>query len=824
MSDESDANIEKDTKPAVDAESVGHSPSPSSKPPRGPSLRVLIVLLIVLVGGLWAGARWNASLSAGAHKVWNRIAGRAAPAEAEDGVHYYTCGMHPWVILPKPGDCPICHMKLTPLDPSKFSGKVTIDPVVVQNIGVRIQPVTTGPLARTIRTVGTVDYDETRVRDINTKISGWIEKLDVDYLGAAVKVGDPLFEIYSPDLFAAQEEYLLAVKNAGQIGASFVPDAARGAQDLVQAARTRLLYFDIASAQIDALAKAGKPSKTMVIASPYEGVVIEKHANEGMKVNAGMQIFRLADLSKVWVMATLYEYQLPYVSLGQEAVMTLAYIPGQSWTGRVIYIYPYLNEKTREVKVRLEFQNPGGLLKPGMFANIQLQSQLAEDRVLAPRSAIIDTGERQVAFVSLGEGQFEPRNVMMGVQAGDDRVEILDGLKPGEMVVISGQFLIDSEAKIREALAKMIRGDMAADQKPVAALAGRSELESLPDSVSDALNTAVRSYLAIADKLAGDTIEGIGPAASNLADALARLVLTDIPDHPHFWHQHKEVATAGGMARKLAEAKDIVAARQKLADLSVALAKLLKATGVPPSFQQEVQELHCPMFMKDQGGGFWLQAAGNVRNPYFGARMIDCFDQRKALPITGRSGEPAPSTQPAEHVLMPEAPATQAAEPQPVHLNAAGQRGLDRLMANYLKLTRMLARDEFEGTAAELPGIKQSADALAAAGPAPVTDLAVRIAKLAGQKYADVTALRLALKDLSLAMIELAKLAPPSPTVAPALYQLHCPMTKADWLQTDTSVANPYYGQEMLTCGSVVATLREPAALNAPASQPQGGH
>ena len=561
-------------------------------------------------------------------------------------VQYYTCGMHPWVILPKPGDCPICHMELTPIDPDKFTGEIAIDPVIVQNMGVRVQPVVTGPLTRTIRTVGTVDYNERAVRDVNIKTPGWIEKLYVDFIGARVEAGEPLFDLYSPQLYAAQEEYLLALRNQGQVGSDLSPDASQGATDLLEAARTRLEYFDITEQQIKRLQQSGKPNKTMVIESPHAGVVIAKHANEGMKVDPGMQVFRIADLSTVWVLVTLYEYQLPYIETGMKATMSLPYIPGQALEGEVIYIYPYLDKKTREVQVRLEFDNPNNLLKPGMFANVTLENTLAAKKTLAPRSAVIDTGERQVAFVSRGEGKFEPRDVRLGVETGDGMVEIISGLKPGEMVVTSGQFLIDSEAKMREALAKMIKGDLAADQKVTAEVAGSASIDELPDDVAAKLNAALEHYLAIGDTLAGDTTKGVADHARRLATALDELVKTEVPADPHLWHKHQDaIATARSNAFKLVDTDDLAEARLQFAEASTSLETLLMATGVPPSFEREVQVLHCPMYRSGQGGTIWLQPAGDVRNPYFGATMLECFDQRKALPVTGgtiKTQEPKP--------------------------------------------------------------------------------------------------------------------------------------------------------------------------------------
>ena len=348
---------------------------PSVPPPHGP--RVWVILVVIVFGALMliAGILWGSSRSAQAQKAGEATAGGGEQAGAVK--QWYTCGMHPWVVLPKPGDCPICHMKLVPIDPAKFKGEIAINPVITQNIGVRVAPVTSGPATFVIRTIGTVDYDETRVTDLTTKVSGWIEKLHVNYEGERVAKGQPLFDLYSPDLYGAQQEYLLAFKNKDT-----KVEGLEG-KDLHEAARKKLAYYDISDAQIAELEKTGVPAKAMTISSPFEGLVVTKNAFAGMQVQAGMQVYRLADLSRVWIMVTLYEHQLPYLRLGQEATMSLPYIPGQTWRGKVAYIYPYLNTELRQVKARLEFDNPDLMLKPGMYANVELHSTFAENKTLA---------------------------------------------------------------------------------------------------------------------------------------------------------------------------------------------------------------------------------------------------------------------------------------------------------------------------------------------------------------------------------------------------------------------------------------------------------
>lgn len=589
----------------------------------------VIALAMLWIGALWGDAIWN-----GVRRLGSVLPG-AEDRPSEEGAGYWSCGMHPWVILPRRGICPICEMALTPLDPSKFTGEIAIDPVVVQNIGVRLDPVVVGPLTATLRTVGTVTSDERTVRDVSLKVGGWIETLHVAYVGAEVKRGEPLFELYSPELYAAQEEYLLALESEGASGTQFLPRAGRDRDELLRSARTRLEFFDMGEAEVRALEERGEPAKAVRLTSPHTGTVLEKMATEGMRVEPGMRLYRIADLSRVWVLATIHEFQIPYISMGQRAVVSLPYIPGQTFEGEVSYIDPTIDVRTREVKVRVEIENAERILKPGMFASVELRSTLAGERTLVARSAVLDTGERRLAFVSLGEGRFEPRELRIGVAAEGDRIEVLDGLKPGELVVTSGQFLIDSESKVREALSKMLRGGLIADGEASADLAGGTELDAIPEALEGPLVEALGEYFAIGDTLSRDTLEGVAEGARRLAAAADAAVKAEIPGRPHFWHEHTEAATIRGKALELVGEKDLAEARSQFADLSVALSKLLRATGVPAALGEEVQELRCPMYREGQGGGFWLQRGGEVRNPFFGSTMLRCFDRKATLPAAG---------------------------------------------------------------------------------------------------------------------------------------------------------------------------------------------
>jgi len=332
-------------------------------------------------------------------------------------------------------------------------GTVQISPERQQLIGVRIGTVERRALQKLIRTVGRIDYDEKRIGIVSPKIGGWIEELYVDFTGRYVRKGEPLLTIYSPELVSTQEEYLLALKAKQDWSKSPFSEVTESGNLLSESARRRLKLWDISDAQIKALEESREPTKTLTLYSPFGGFVLEKMVNKGQYVEAGMALFKIADLSVVWLIADIYEYELSAIRLGQPAAIQLAYYPGETFTGKAIYIYPYLDPKTRTAKVRYEFANPHGKLKPEMFTNVEIAVRLG-DKLAVPEDAVIDTGVRKVVVVDRGSGYFEPREVKLGVKAGDV-FEVLDGLKAGERVVTSANFLIDSESKLKEAIGGM---------------------------------------------------------------------------------------------------------------------------------------------------------------------------------------------------------------------------------------------------------------------------------------------------------------------------------------------------------------------------------
>lgn len=375
-------------------------------------------------------------------------------------IKYWVAPMDPTYIRNEPGKSPM-GMDLVPKyededEAGEPASTIRVDPVTVQNMGVRLAPVVNKELTKTIRAFGNITYDERRLYTVNTKFDGWIEHLNVNYIGQSVKKGQPLFQIYSPDLVTAQEEYLLALRQYRSVSDSANERIRDNARRLLAASRTRLKYWDISNRQIEHIEKTGQVTKTVTVYSPATGVVLKKNAFPGHFVKAGEHQFEIADLSKVWVDVEVYEYELPWVRKGMAATMDLSYIPGKEFKGRVLYVYPYLTEKTRTVRLRLEFDNQNFELKPDMYANIYLNSTLGKDSLVIPQEAVIDSGVRKVAFVSKGKGRFEPREIQLGMEVNGGSYQVLAGLSEGEKVVTSAQFMLDSESRLREAIQKML--------------------------------------------------------------------------------------------------------------------------------------------------------------------------------------------------------------------------------------------------------------------------------------------------------------------------------------------------------------------------------
>jgi len=384
----------------------------------------------------------------------------AATAPGERKILYYEDPMHPWYRSDKPGIAPDCGMKLVPVyAPETASaaapvpGAVQISPARQQLMGVTTAAAQYRDLEKIIRTVGRVELDEERIASVHVRVSGWIQKVLVDYTGQEVKKGDPLFTLYSPELLASEQEYLLALKAERELGTSSFGEVALGGRSLLEAARRRLSLWDLTDDQIRELEATGQPQREVSFYAPASGRVLERKAFPNQYVTPETELYRLADYSVVWVYADVYESELSGVHLGQEAILTTDSLPGQTLKGRISFIQPQLAEETRTLPVRMEFSNPELRLKPGMFVNVELHQALGR-QLAVPLDAVLDSGRRQVVFVERGNGTFTPREVRLGERT-ETSVAILGGLRTGEKVVTRANFLIDSESNLRQAIAGM---------------------------------------------------------------------------------------------------------------------------------------------------------------------------------------------------------------------------------------------------------------------------------------------------------------------------------------------------------------------------------
>ena len=423
-----------------------------------------IVAAIVIAGGfLWSAVHYRVGLS-----TWV-LASSAVPSSDEHTAHpagagekkilYWYDGMNPAIRSDKPGKARD-GMDLVPRyadsetsTAERPPGTVMISSTKQQLIGVRTDTVKREPLKRTVRAVAQVQMDETKIARIHMKIAGWVEKVHVDFIGKLVHKGQPLFSLYSPDLVATQQEYLIARRAEKDLASAPFQEVSRGAETLLDAARQRLRLWDMSDEQIRQLDETGEASRTTTMYSPIDGFVLKREVFERTYITPETELYEIADFSTVWVNAEIYEYEMPYIKVGQSAQMTLSYSPGKTYKGNVVFIYPTVDPMTRTVKARVEFLNPNFELKPEMFADVQLNIAYGTQMVV-PQEAILDSGSEQIVFVAMGDGYFEPRKVQLGPRL-DDQVVVLSGIKEGETIVTSGNFLIDSESRLKNAMAGM---------------------------------------------------------------------------------------------------------------------------------------------------------------------------------------------------------------------------------------------------------------------------------------------------------------------------------------------------------------------------------
>lgn len=425
------------------------------------SKTILATAVVALAVGAAAGYRFS-------QQVPHPAAEARSGAPAERQPLFYRNPMNPAITSPVPAQDEMGMDYIPVYADSDAStgpaGTVRIDPVVVQNIGVRTAPVERRDLAYPVRAAGRVSHDEDRLARVHPKTDGWIEKLYAAKTGETVARGAALYTFHAPQIVSAQQEYLLALRNRETLEESPWEEIRRGAGDLVRAARERLLFLGVSAAEIEALARTGKVSRSVTIHAPGKGTIMMVGAREGQYIGPQTEVYQLADLTRVWVIVDVYEDDLPWVKVGDEADLRLAALPGETITGRVAFIYPTMEDRTRSARLRLEFGNARGLLKPGMYVDVAIAADARRNVVAVPAEAVVRSGTREQLFVERSPGRFEPRAVRLGVSAGG-WVQILEGAEPGETVVTSAQFLIDSESKLREATAKLLEAGSGGEEE-----------------------------------------------------------------------------------------------------------------------------------------------------------------------------------------------------------------------------------------------------------------------------------------------------------------------------------------------------------------------
>lgn len=557
----------------------------------------LAAALVIAGGGYLAGVNNHEHRTS----AKNATASSAdAPAE-----QLWTCSMHPQVIQNTPGICPICHMELVPLKKDGQAGgtALQIDPAIVQNMGVRTIHVAKGPLIRSVRVVGYLEEPEPLHRDVNLRVNGWIEKLYADTDGMVVRKGMTLFDLYSPELTVAIDELIAARKQSAS-------DAT--AKALVESSRRKLLQLGLEEAQVTELSKLDTAPRTVPILSSLDGHLTAKMVYEGAAVKAGDLVLRLASRHRMWIDAQVYEQQISLISDGQPARITLVSQPGKVIEGKVLFVHPHVDPQTRTALARIEIPNDDLSLRQGMYATVEILADSYAEATLLPREAVIDTGHKQLAFISLGEGKFEPRVLTLGGTGQDGTVEVISGVHAGDVVVTSGQFLLDSESRVREAIAKFGASSEVSTAATTPAAQPNKGTQAVTINVPHAADI-IDAYLALGNELGkreDETTKPLDPA--ELVDKSAMAAT-------HSSGEAKALVERVHLAAVGLKDKSLTDQRKAFVELSDAVLAVAKASPGP----KKLYRFRCPMAFESEGAD-WIQASEDLANPYYAKEMKAC--------------------------------------------------------------------------------------------------------------------------------------------------------------------------------------------------------
>lgn len=529
----------------------------------------------------------------------------AATPAPTGGKPLWTCSMHPQVIQGHPGLCPICHMELTPVKSGATAGDgiVAIDPVIVQNMGVRTAPVMQGPLQHSIKAVGYLLEPEPLHRDINLRVSGWIDKLYANVNGMRVEKGAPLFDLYSPDLTVSIDELISARKQAAGGADKATSDA------LVEASKRKLRQYGLEEEQVESLARLDAAPRIVTFTAPTSGHIVDRSVYEGGAVKASDLVMRIASTHRMWIDAQVFEQQLGGISEGMAAAASVLSKPGSVISGKVLMIYPHLDPQTRTATVRIEVPNENHELREGMYANVELLSP-AREATVVPREAVIDSGRRQIAFVALGGGRFEPHELRLGADGEHDTVEVLAGLKAGETVVTSGQFLLDSESRLNEAIAKHLSLSQAT------ATTGKASMSSDVSRSIPHTTEIATAYLDLSRAL-GEPQTYDHPLDLKPFLAAARAAVDD--------SQGEEGPRSQALlsAAQAMQDQPIATQRERFVALGEAAVAFFKRSPPDAKAVPKLYVFNCPMAFGEKGA-LWLQDNDAIANPFYPTQMKRC--------------------------------------------------------------------------------------------------------------------------------------------------------------------------------------------------------
>lgn len=598
---------------------------------------------------------------------------------------FYTCSMHPQIQRPEPGLCPLCDMELIPVysgqDRFSTSSSMEMSPREIKLAEVQTTPVSRKFVTAEIRMVGRLDYDESRVVSVTARAAGRLDQLYVDYQGAPVQEGDHLVYYYSPEILQAQEELLSSMRAAQSLGSGVAPEALERIRSTIRSARDKLLLWGLTEAQVNEIEQRGTASDHVTLYSPISGVVVEKNAVEGKYMNTGDEIYKIADLSRVWALLDAYESDLMWLHYGQEVELTTDAYPGSVFRGQVAFIDPVLNPKTRTVRVRVNLDNPEKRLKPEMFVRATVRSRVASEGrimdpglagkwispmhpeiikdepgdcdicgmalvsaeslgyvaadeqqapVVIPSTAPLITGKRAVVYIAEGNGKFTGREIELGPRAGDYYL-VESGLESGEQVVTQGAFKIDSALQILARPSMM----SLSTQEAVDLTSRRIQLE---EEAGSYLGEIAEHYLAVSSSLSRDDLEGARSVIREMEFPVAQLSSYGlIGDSLRFWK--KLEGELSSEIEVLQNAETIESARKAFRDLSKTMLHVTEHFIIPSNLN--LHRFHCPMAFQGQGAD-WIQAAGPTENPFYGSRMFGCGkmeEQRIAASAEAQEGE-----------------------------------------------------------------------------------------------------------------------------------------------------------------------------------------